>query len=153
MKRVEICARLPHAGRMCLLERLETWDGEAIVCMASSHRDPDNPLRSHERLSAVCGVEYAAQAMALHGSLLAAPVLSPVEGPGTPPAIGYLASVRDLSLNVARLDDVGAELRIEARRLHDSAGGFMYSFAVFAGARPLLAGRAMVILMNAQART
>ena len=161
--------RLPHAGRMCLLERLESWDRETIACLAVSHRDPDNPLRSHERLSAVCGVEYAAQAMALHGSLLAAPVLSLVEGHGAPtardggsagnagadfrpPPIGYLASVRDLSLYVARLDDVGADLRVEARRLHDSAGGFMYSFAILAAARPLLVGRAMVMLMNAQDR-
>ena len=145
MKQAEICARLPHAGRMCLLERLDTWDPETIVCWAVSHRASDNPLRSGECLHAVCGVEYAAQAMALHGSLLATP--------GSPPAIGYLASVRDLRLYVARLDDAGAELRVEARRLHDSAGGFMYSFAVLADARPLLAGRAMVMLMNAQART
>lgn len=145
MSQPEICARLPHAGRMCLLERLENWDREAIVCVAVSHRDSGNPLRSHDRLHAVCGVEYAAQAMALHGSLLATP--------GAPPAAGYLASVRDLQLHVARLDDVGADLRVEARRLHDSAGGFMYSFTVLAAARPLLAGRAMVMLMHTQDRT
>jgi predicted hotdog family 3-hydroxylacyl-ACP dehydratase len=145
MTHAEICARLPHAGRMCLLERLERWDGESIVCLAISHRDPGNPLRSHECLPAVCGVEYAAQAMALHASLLA-----PAD---TPPRAGFLASVRDLSLNVARLDDVAADLQIEARRLGDSADGFMYSFAVHAAGRPLLAGRAMVKLMNAEHTT
>jgi hypothetical protein len=56
-------------------------------------------------------------------------------------------------MSVARLDDVGEDLRIEARRLGDSAGGFLYSFAIHAGARPLLSGRAMVMLMNARART
>ncbi len=145
MKQAEICARLPHAGRMCLLDRLESCDGEAIAVVAVSHRNPDNPLRSNARLSAVCGVEYAAQVMALHGSLLAVA--------GTPPMMGYLASVRDLSLYVARLDDVAEDLRVEARRLHDSAGGFLYSFAIHAGARPLLSGRAMVMFMNAQDRT
>ena len=65
-----ICARLPHAGRMCLLERLESWDGDSIICIATSHRDTDNPLRSGGHLHAVAGVEYAAQAMALHGNLL-----------------------------------------------------------------------------------
>jgi predicted hotdog family 3-hydroxylacyl-ACP dehydratase len=172
-----ICARLPHAGRMCLLDRLESWDNESIVCVAVSHRDPGNPLRSHECLPAVGGVEYAAQAMALHGSLLATPGASTARDGGRfgllpsrgitpslegrsagnagadfrPPTIGYLASVRDLNLHVERLDDIAEDLRVEARRVGDSAQGFMYSFAIHAGARPLLAGRAMVKLMNAEA--
>ena len=33
---------------------------------------PDNPLRSHGRLGAASGIEYAAQAMALHGALAGA---------------------------------------------------------------------------------
>lgn len=137
-----ICARLPHAGRMCLLERLEAWDGESIVCLVVSHRAPENPLRNSGCLHAVCGVEYAAQTMALHGNLLAVP--------GTPPAIGYLARLRDLSLHVERLDNIVDDLRVEARRVGDSAQGFMYSFSIHAGARPLLSGRAMVKLMNSE---
>ena len=158
-----ICARLPHAGRMCLLERLETWDIESITCIASSHRDPANPLRAHGRLHAVCGVEYAAQAMALHGGLAPfADAIAPdapamdggsAENAGAvfpPLAMGYLASVRDLRLGVARLDDIAEDLRIEARRVGGSAEGFMYSFEIFAGARLLLAGRAMVKLVNSR---
>jgi predicted hotdog family 3-hydroxylacyl-ACP dehydratase len=136
-----ICARLPHAGRMCLLERLEFWDGDSITCIATSHRDADNPLRRGGRLHAVAGVEYAAQAMALHGNLLSAPALSPVEGTDTPPAMGYLASVRDLKLDLEDLGTVVQDLRVTARRLSGDASGFIYEFEIRAGARALLSGR------------
>jgi predicted hotdog family 3-hydroxylacyl-ACP dehydratase len=141
MKHDAICARLPHAGRMCLLERLESWDSDTITCIATSHRDADNPLRRGGRLHALAGVEYAAQAMALHGSLLSAPVLSQAEGTDTLPAIGYLASVRDLKLELEDLASVAEELRITARRLSGSASMFIYEFEIRAGARALMSGR------------
>jgi predicted hotdog family 3-hydroxylacyl-ACP dehydratase len=128
-----ICARLPHAGRMCLLDRLGAWDGETIVCYASSHRDADNPLRSHGRLHAVTGVEYAAQAMALHSQLLAAP--------DAPPVMGYLAGVRDLKLDLEDLGAVRDDLHISARRLGGDAGGFIYEFEIRAGDKVVLSGR------------
>ena len=137
----EICARLPHAGRMCLLERLVRWDAESIECAAVSHRDVDNPLRGGNRLHAVTGVEYAAQAMALHGSLLAAP--------DTAPAMGYLASVRDLQLDIDDLSRIPDELRIVARRLSGDAAGFIYEFTIHGGARRLLAGRLAARLVPA----
>jgi len=136
-----ICARLPHAGRMCLLERLESWDSDAITCIATSHRDADNPLRGGGRLHAIAGVEYAAQAMALHGSLLSAT--------DTPPAIGYLASVRDLKLDLEDLGTVAEDLRVTARRLSGDASGFIYEFEIRAGARALLSGRLAAKLLAA----
>lgn len=148
-----ICARLPHAGRMCLLERLEFWDGDSITCIATSHRDADNPLRRNGRLHAVAGVEYAAQAMALHSHLLAAPVLSQAEGTDTLPAIGYLASVRDLKLELEDLASVAEELRITARRLSGSASLFVYEFEIRAGARALMSGRLAAKLMTTGAVT
>lgn len=145
MNRDEICARLPHAGRMCLLDRLESFDAESIHCRARSHRDADNPLRSHGRLHAVIGVEYAAQAMALHGSLTA--------GHDAPPAMGYLASVRDLQLDIEDLAAVHDELDIRARRLSGDAGGFIYEFDIHAGERRLLAGRVTARLVAPEATT
>ena len=136
-----ICARLPHAGRMCLLERLESWDGDSIICIATSHRDTDNPLRSGGHLHAVAGVEYAAQAMALHGNLLSAP--------DTPPAMGYLASVRDLKLDLEDLGTVAEDLRVTARRLSGDANGFIYEFEIRAGARAVLSGRLAAKLLAA----
>lgn len=139
MNRDEICARLPHAGSMCLLEALESWDADSIVCRALSHRDAGNPLRSNNRLHAVNGVEYAAQAMALHGSLLSAP--------GQKPAMGYLASVRDLALHVEDLAAVAAPLRITARRLSGDSAGFVYDFEIHATDQLLLSGRITALLM------
>ena len=71
LQQADIARRIPHQGRMCLLDAVTEWDGAHIVCQASSHRASDNPLRAEGRLGAACGVEYAAQAMAVHGALLA----------------------------------------------------------------------------------
>ena len=141
MNHAAICARLPHAGRMCLLERLESWDGDSISCIATSHRDADNPLRSSGRLHAVAGVEYAAQAMAMHGHLLSAT--------DTVPAIGYLASVRDLKLDLEDLGTVAEDLHVTARRLSGDASGFIYEFEIRAGARAVLSGRLAAKLLAA----
>jgi predicted hotdog family 3-hydroxylacyl-ACP dehydratase len=62
-------------------------------------------------LLAPVAIEYASQAMALHGTLSAAP--------GSAPAPGFLASVRSVNLHVARLDTVPGALRISATQ----AGG------------------------------
>lgn len=62
---------IPHAGAMCLLERVIEYDDASICCEARSHLDVDNPLRHNGRLSTLCGIEYAGQAMALHGALRA----------------------------------------------------------------------------------
>jgi predicted hotdog family 3-hydroxylacyl-ACP dehydratase len=60
---------IPHAGTMCLLERVVGCDQTSIRCETRSHQNDNNPLRYKGRLSSVCGIEYAAQAMALHGAL------------------------------------------------------------------------------------
>ncbi|MDD5390922.1 MAG: 3-hydroxylacyl-ACP dehydratase [Gallionellaceae bacterium] len=133
-----LLAHIPHQGGMCLLDQIETWDSEHIRCTASSHRDPDNPLRAHGRLGAVCGIEYAAQAMAAHGGLLAAA--------DSAPRSGYLASVRGVELHVARLDDIAADLSVAAERLSGDDNLILYGFSVSAGERVLLSGRAIVVL-------
>lgn len=144
MNQAEICARLPHAGRMCLLASLVKWDKDSIVCLANSHRDEDNPLRVDGRLHAVSGVEYAAQAMALHGNLLA--------GTDAPATRGYLASVRDLKIAVEDLSMLNDDLKITARRLSGDANGFIYEFEIHAGADTDLAlsGRLVAKLLAAE---
>jgi predicted hotdog family 3-hydroxylacyl-ACP dehydratase len=133
-----LLAHLPHQGSMCLLDAVTEWDGQRIRCTASSHRAPDNPLRAHDRLGAACGIEYAAQAMAAHGALLAAA--------NSAPRAGYLASVRGVDLHVARLDDIAADLDVEAARLSGDDNTVLYDFRVSAGGRELLSGRAAVVL-------
>ena len=133
-----LLAHIPHQGSMCLLDRIDSWDSHLIRCSASSHRAQDNPLRAHGRLGAACGIEYAAQAMAAHGALLAAV--------GSQPRAGYLASVRAVELHVVRLDDITADLRVEAERLSGDDNTILYGFSVFAGQELLLNGRAIVVL-------
>ena len=134
---------IPHAGRMCLLDAVIDWDASQIRCRASSHRAADNPLRAHGRLGAACGVEYAAQSMAIHGALVAeAPRgAESVDGPRP----GYLASVRGVSLFVERLDDVQSDLIATASRVTSDSTTVLYEFSVASAERILLSGRATII--------
>lgn len=134
-----IASRIPHRGRMCLLDRLERWSAETIHCSASGHHAADHPLRSASGLLGACAIEYAAQAMALHGALVAAP--------GSTISAGYLASVRGVNIRVARLDTVAGTLQIHASRLAGDETRVSYQFHVAdeAGAC-LVDGRATVVL-------
>ena len=138
-----IASHIPHQGSMCLLDHVETWDKETIICHASSHRAADNPLRAHGQLGIACGIEYAAQAMAVHGALLA-----PVDSER--PRVGYLVSVRGVNMHVSRLDDIAADLLITASCIMASESNMLYEFSVKAEGQTLLEGRAAVVL-NADA--
>ena len=133
-----IAAHIPHQGSMCLLDGVLAWDAQHIVCHASSHQSPDNPLRAESRLGASNAVEYAAQAMAVHGVLLA--------GDGQPLGVGYLASIRSVRLHVERLDDIAAPLRVEVIRLSGDDALILYQFAISATGQCLAEGRATVVL-------
>lgn len=124
---------------MCLLDRVEVWDRQRIACLANNHRAADHPLRAGGRLGAACGIEYAAQAMAVHGALLAPPEASRAR-------IGYLVSVRGARLLVPRLDDIAADLRIDASCITRGENTILYQFSVSAAGRLLLDGRAAVVL-------
>ncbi|CAO3358411.1 hypothetical protein [Azospirillum palustre] len=137
MTRDELAALIPHAGTMCLLDGVQYWDRSSIRCIARSHRAADNPLRHAGRLAALSGVEYASQAMAVHGGLIA---------DGGRPAAGYLASLRDLSCQVARLDDIAEDLVIDAENLTGEGSRVIYAFSITAGDRELLSGRAAVVI-------
>jgi predicted hotdog family 3-hydroxylacyl-ACP dehydratase len=135
----DIAARIPHHGRMCLLNRLLAWDSDHIECSALGHADPAHPLRLGGVLPAPTAIEYAAQAMALHGTLNARP--------GAAPTPGFLASVRQVRLRVPRLDDVPGALRVSAQRLAGDGHQALYSFSLHdERGRLLVDGRATVIL-------
>jgi predicted hotdog family 3-hydroxylacyl-ACP dehydratase len=137
---------IPHRGTMCLLDRVTAWDTERITCTASSHRAGTNPLRAHDSLNSVCGIEYAAQAMAIHGALLA-----DLHHDRAPKA-GYLTSVREVELLVPRLDDIQTDLEITAERIAGDDNNVLYRFSVRDAARVLLTGRAGVQLDAAAAQ-
>lgn len=142
MSAADIARRVPHHGRMAWLDGLLEWSGDHIVCRASNHRDPDHPLRTSSGLLASCAIEYAAQAMALHGALCAE-----AAGQASGPVPGFLASARGVQLSTWRLDEADGPLRIEARRQAGDTRQLLYQFVVADAAGGLLAeGRATVVL-------
>jgi predicted hotdog family 3-hydroxylacyl-ACP dehydratase len=143
MNRAWIEARIPHQGRMCLLDEVIAWNAQHIRCSTGTHRALDNPLRSHDRLGIACGIEYAAQAMALHGALATAAAGA---GAGAASRVGLLASVRDVRLHVSRLDDIESDLLCEVTHVAGDNLTALYEFALRDKDRSLLAGRASVVL-------
>jgi len=141
-----IAALIPHSGSMCLLSRLESWDAAHIVCTADNHRQPDHPLRTRSGLLSTAAIEYAAQAMALHGGLIS-------QQAGTAATPGFLASARGVQLRVLRLDDLPLpgndnrdELRIEAHRQAGDARQILYAFTLTHSGQSIAEGRAAVVL-------
>jgi len=122
-----------------VLDRLVDWTPGRIACAAASHRAADHPLRTASGLLAPCAIEYAAQAMALHGALTG-------QAAGTPATPGYLASARGVQLHRLRLDDLAGDLRIEARRQAGDAQQILYQFSVLHDGQPVAEGRAAVVL-------
>jgi predicted hotdog family 3-hydroxylacyl-ACP dehydratase len=150
LDRAWIAAHIPHSGAMCLLDSVEAWDDAQIRCLATSHLDAHNPLRANGKLASVCGVEYAAQAMAVHGALGS---LTDANATAARPRAGFLASVRGVEAQVARLDTLDAPLIVEAERIGGDGTTILYRFTLRCDARVLLTGRAAVMLDASAAGT
>lgn len=138
LTREGIAALVPHAGAMCLLDGVTDWDENRIRCVSRTHLDAGNPLRAQGRLPAVCGIEYAAQAMAVHGGL--------AQTTHGRPRMGFLASLRDVTCLRDRLDDLHGDLVVEAERLMGDEARVIYQFSVSVGEVEVLTGRAAVVL-------
>jgi predicted hotdog family 3-hydroxylacyl-ACP dehydratase len=149
---------IPHHGRMCLLDEVMEWDAQHIRCGSGTHRLSNHPLRSNGRLGIACGIEYAAQTMAVHGALsgraVASGAVGALAGGGvargaaagkTRPAAGFLAGLRDVRLHVLRLDDIETDLICEAVLVAGDRSTALYEFVVCSEAQRLLSGRATVV--------
>ncbi|HEY0635306.1 MAG TPA: hydroxymyristoyl-ACP dehydratase [Gammaproteobacteria bacterium] len=143
LSREELCRCVPHAGSMCLLNEVLRWDAERIYARATNHNDTDHPLRHADHLPALCAIEYAAQAMAVHGALMA-------QQSGGAPRIGFIGSVRDVRLRVAHLDGIAAPLEIEAVKQLADDNHSLYELHVSAGGKELMSGRAAVFLQSGE---
>jgi predicted hotdog family 3-hydroxylacyl-ACP dehydratase len=150
LDRAWIERHIPHHGRMCLLDEVISWDADRISCSSGSHRAADNPLRARGQLGIACGIEYAAQAMAVHGALAggALEIGPPAAGSSAAgwPAPGFLAGVRNVEFHVLRLDDVPGDLICDAVRVAGDRGTALYEFELRSAATRLLTGRATVLL-------
>lgn len=129
---------IPHAKGMCLLESVEDWDEDWVVCLSSTHRREDNPLRRNGELSVVHAMEYGAQAMAVHGGLLAKKNNQSI-------APGYLVALRNAQFFVPRLDTLDDGLRVKAICIMSGPGSLMYEFELSAGGAKVAVARATVM--------
>ena len=137
--RATIASLVPHAGAMCLWDEVVEWDAQRIVLRSNGHRDPAHPLRSGHQLRAVHLCEYGAQAMAVHGGLLARE-----RGTVAPP--GMLVALRGVALHCTRIDDLPGPLECEAEALIAGEGAQQYRFALRHAGTLLAEGRAAVML-------
>jgi predicted hotdog family 3-hydroxylacyl-ACP dehydratase len=128
---------------MCLLDGVLTADRQQITCVASSHRAVDNPLRHRDRLGAVCAIEYAAQAIAVHGAVS---MQEQSMQQHQRPQSGYLTSARNVVLHVAYLHDIDDDLEIQAQRISGDATTVLYNFSLCASGKLVAEGRAAVVL-------
>jgi predicted hotdog family 3-hydroxylacyl-ACP dehydratase len=130
---------IPHAGTMCLLDEVVAWDESRLHACSSSHLREDNPLRADGMLHAVNLCEYAAQAMAVHGALR-----EREQGGVARP--GFLVALREVSLQVERIDDLEGRLQVHVECLIAMADSLQYAFRVEHRGRVLATGRAAVML-------
>ena len=130
---------IPHAGTMCLLDGVVAWDEHTIHAVTDGHARPDNPLRSAQGLHAVHLAEYGAQAMAVHGALLARANGAQTAKPGR------LVSLRDVQLLAEYVDTCDGRLDVHAQCLQASEASAQYLFRIEHRGRLLASGRAAVI--------
>jgi predicted hotdog family 3-hydroxylacyl-ACP dehydratase len=139
LDRTDWAQLIPHAGTMCLLDAVLAWDECTIHATSTGHARADNPLRGPHGLHAVHLAEYGAQAMAVHGALLARS-----RGDETVRR-GMLVSLRDVRLFEEYVDRLDGPLDVRAECLYADDGGAQYAFRVEHRGRLLASGRAAVI--------
>jgi predicted hotdog family 3-hydroxylacyl-ACP dehydratase len=132
-------AYIPHAGDMCLLDAVQTWNESTIHATAERHTQSNHPLRSSRGLHAVHLAEYGAQATAVHGALLAISRNSAKMRPGR------LVSLRDVHLTVEYVDLSKGRLDVHAQCLSADDRGAQYAFRVEQNEQLLASGRVAVM--------
>ena len=144
---MKVADLVPHSGAMCLLDEVSQWSLEQIQCRADV-RTP-HPLAIGPRLPATALIEYAAQAMAAHGQLLARQ-----GGDSATPGQGMLAAIRATDLHCRWV--TVTQLAVMARQLSSDSNQMLYAFEVSArGAgnqqgQLLASGRALVLRQRSQ---
>ena len=133
-----IAELIPHAGAMCLLDEVSSWDATHVSASSRRHRDPKNPLRTAGGLATLSAIEYAAQAMAVHGALAGAV--------NERPRAGYLVSLRKVLCATSRLDDLEGNLYVDAEQVMADGASVMYAFSLRIGESEVLSGNATVML-------
>ena len=129
---------IPHRGDMCLLDSVAAWNEQRIHARSAGHARASNPLRLDGRLRALHACEYGAQAMAVHGGLLA-------QAAGGTAAPGFLVSLRAVELLRDYLDDLPGSIDVYAEKLLASAQSWQYAFRIEHAGELIAQGRAAVM--------
>lgn len=128
---------VPHAGPMGLLDKVIDWQIDWIHCRSRICPPAEHPLAGPDGLPATALIEYAAQATAAHGTLVARQTSD-----GRLAAVGRLVALRDIDLPATRAEIAAAVvLDIHAERILADPSGSIYAFRVAAGDRLLSRGR------------
>lgn len=139
LPKTDWAALIPHAGTMCLLDAVVAWDAHTIHAVTEGHARADNPLRGTQGLHAVHLAEYGAQAMAVHGALLARAAGAKTAKPGR------LVSLRDVQLLADYVDTCDGRLDVHAQCLQAGEASAQYLFRIEHRGQLLASGRAAVI--------
>lgn len=140
INRQQLCDLIPHEGGMCLLDSVESWSEEQIICASSTHHKKDNPLTDGKRLDCVNAIEYGAQAVAIHGGLLAK------QKNGEIPRSGFLVQVKALEFVDCDLSALPGALNILARKLHFEKSSMLYTINIKHNHHQLMQGRIMIFI-------
>ena len=150
IERAAIEAMIPHSGAMCLLDAVEEWDEQHILCRTESHRRDDNPFLLEGQLDAVLLVEYGAQAAAIHASLLTEKGAEQGIREGQ---TAYIGAVKNLQLYEPAVAPDIKTLHIEAQCILNNANGAIYQIQCSAKKsdgehRPIISARVVLVLPN-----
>ena len=136
LNRVAIDNLIPRAGDMVLLDHIVSYQADGLHARSVSHLRASNPLRHGQKLPISAGIEFAAQAAAVHGTLTAQM--------GNADRPGFLALIKETRWHVDRLDNIASELDIRVTQLSVQPASVMYSFQVSAEENNLMTGRLAV---------
>jgi len=141
----QICDLIPHADDMCLLDTIVSWDKSQLVAETLSHTKTNNPLRCGDSLNSIHGIEYAAQAMAVHSALLKIEKNSQDKTKKG----GYIATVRNVQIQSEYLYSPSSGLLpliISVQVLIQDKQGYTYQFSVTQNNQHLLSGKITIFL-------
>ncbi len=94
----------------------------------------------------IAGLEYAAQAMAVHVGLT-------TDISDRNASVGYLGAVRDLQFHSHTFQQFTEDLTIKANILLEQSMSFIYAFSIRAHETPLLQGRASIFIQGSKTIT
>ena len=137
----EIQDLLPHGDGMCMIECVEHWEENAIVCTSANVQSNDNPLLEEKYLSSICLLEYAAQAAAIHAGLLqsgAKRTLS--EGHAA-----YVGGIKNIEVAMPQLTSEMKDVTIEANIELLTDNGAIYNFTAKSLDKLIVSGRLTLI--------